>query len=410
MGEPSADCVIVGGGIGGAVLALALGRRGHRVVVLERELHPPFAARPEVLARSTIEAFRRLGLSAALLREAALPLRRLELWRSGGGRMLELTEDDFRRVGAQPYSTDPAKTRHILLEAAVSTQNVELHRGVEVRTLAREGPHHITVHGQRDQEPVAWRGRLVVGDDGTRSRIRVALGIPLELSEFALDFLAAAGPALPDAAEDVGQAWADPSALQNGIVLGVFMPLPGARTAMALLASPSACERLLRAPPSAFYEAAARLSPRCRALAERYRCPEDFTHIRRPFGHAARYIDDAAALMGDAAHPVTPAGGQGANMSVADALALADVVQQALSLNDCSRSRLEPYETIRRPANERSLQFSVRTDRVFRTLQRHPWMATLFPMSLALVNRSRTLKARLIRAVSQAFASAPPAA
>ena len=38
MEMETADCVIVGGGIGGAVLALLLARKGRRVVVLEKEL------------------------------------------------------------------------------------------------------------------------------------------------------------------------------------------------------------------------------------------------------------------------------------------------------------------------------------------------------------------------------------
>ena len=407
MSEPFADCVIVGGGIGGAVLALALGQRAHRVVVLERETHPPAIGRPEILARSTMDAFHRLGVGARLVEETAIPLRRLELWRSGGGRILQLNEDDFRRVGAQPYSTDPVKTRRILLEAAAATRNVEVHRGVDVQALLRDGSSVIGVQGRRGEEPVAWRGRLVVGDDGGHSRIRAALGISLELSELPLEFLAAAGPALPEAEDRVGQAWIQPSALGEGIAVGIFVPLPGGRTAIALLASPATCQRMLQRAPAEFYDAAVRLSPRCRGLAERYRFPEDFAHLRRPFGHAARYVADGAVLIGDAAHPVTPAGGQGANMSVADAVALADIAQRALSRHDCSRQQLEAYETLRRPANHRSLQFSVRTDRVFRTLQHHPWMAPLLPASLALVNRSRTLKARLIRAVSQAFASAP---
>ena len=409
MGEPSADCVIVGGGIGGAVLALTLGRSAHRVVILEREAHPPAVGRPEILARSTIEVFDRLGAGERLMQEAAIPLRRLELWRSGGGCILQLQEEDFRRVGAQPYSTDPAATRRILLETAIATGHVEVHRGVEAHTLLRDGSRVIGVAGRRGEESVVWHGRLVVGDDGGRSHIRAALGISLEFSELPLEFLTAAGPAL-DVEDGVGQAWIQPSALRDGIAAGIFMPLPAERTAMAFLASPATCERLLHAAPAEFYDAAIKLSPRDRRRAERYRFPERFAHIRRPFGHAARYVDDGAVLMGDAAHPVTPAGGQGANMSVADGVALAEVAQQALSLDDCSSRQLEAYETLRRPANERSLQFSVRTNRALRMLQRHSWLAALLPLALGYVGRSRRLKMQLIRSVSQAFASVPRSA
>ena len=50
------DVVIVGAGIGGAVLALDLGRRGWRVALVERENAPPRIARPEVLWGATLRA------------------------------------------------------------------------------------------------------------------------------------------------------------------------------------------------------------------------------------------------------------------------------------------------------------------------------------------------------------------
>src|SRR5437899_4279564 len=77
--------------------------------------------------------------------------------------------------------------------------------------------------------------------------------------------------------------------------------------------------------------------------------PEDFVRIRRPWDHAPRYGGEGAFLIGDAAHPVSPAGGQGANMSVADACVLAELALRG------SRDLLVEYERRRRPANGRSM-------------------------------------------------------
>jgi 2-polyprenyl-6-methoxyphenol hydroxylase-like FAD-dependent oxidoreductase len=56
--------------------------------------------------------------------------------------------------------------------------------------------------------------------------------------------------------------------------------------------------------------------------------------------------------MGDAAHPVSPAGGQGANASIADGRAIAELVLAG------ERDLVAAYERRRRPANRRSLYFT----------------------------------------------------
>ena len=94
-------------------------------------------------------------------------------------------------------------------------------------------------------------------------------------------------------------------------------------------------------------------------------------------------------------------------MSVADAVILAEVAHEALTRGDCSAKQLGVYEANRRPANTRSLQFSVRTSVVLRLLKTLPWLAPLLPWLLAGVDRRPDTKGRFIRAVSGAFTSAP---
>ena len=63
------DFLIVGGGIGGLVLAELLGRDGKRVVVLERSTGPPPWNRPEVLWPATIELLLSLAPDSAWIIE-----------------------------------------------------------------------------------------------------------------------------------------------------------------------------------------------------------------------------------------------------------------------------------------------------------------------------------------------------
>ena len=78
------------------------------------------------------------------------------------------------------------------------------------------------------------------------------------------------------------------------------------------------------------------LVPAVRSLLSGKIFPEGFAKFEPHFGHVPRYGVPGAVLLGDAAHPVTPAGGQGANMAVADAVALArEILVAALPEQVC---------------------------------------------------------------------------
>ena len=403
MPDLSADCVIVGGGIGGAVLGLALGRAGQRVLILEKDLKPEKAGRPEILAKATIDIFHKLGVGEKILEESAIPLKGLELWQSAKSRpLLCFSQDDFVD-DIQPYSTDPARTREILLKAAQAHGTVTVMRGVQVGGLLREGSRTVGVRAVRDGRDLVCRASLVVGDDGGMSVVRRTLGIPILTKELPVVFLGCAGPILDKQREGVGEAWVHPRGLKSGLAAGVFMPQVGGRSACVFLLSPKAFARFTEAGAQTFFEAARRLSPLCEGLEERMSFPSDFTHFRRPFGHASRYTSDGAVLIGDAAHPVTPAGGQGANMSVADAFALANVVLKCRG--SISSADLNAYQRERWPANQRSVEFSVRANQIFRFVGFMPWLIAPFLWYLRHANRVPETKRRFLRAVSTAFRS-----
>lgn len=355
------DVVIVGAGIGGAVLALDLGRRGWRVALVERERTPPKIARPEILWSPTIDELARYGVADAIRNRASVKLEAIEI--GGEQPWLRITRHDFDAAGIDAFSTNPSMTRAIIADAAVATGNVEIHRGVAVEELLRENGR---VTGIRSKERI-MEARLVVGDDGGNSIVRTQLGIPIALTPFPIEFVTSMIPhwTLPPSR---GRVWIDGSGAK------AFIPWPGG-------------EGILLIPV-----------PADRPTPEGH----DDKRIARPFGHAQSYVADGAALIGDAIHPMTPAGGQGANASIWDALALANVADAALRADDLSRTRLLEYERQRRPHNERSVAISRLARRAFRTGRYLP-LPLLAPAALRTINALGWPKQRIIRAFATTF-------
>jgi 6-methylpretetramide 4-monooxygenase len=355
------DVVIVGAGIGGAVLALDLGRRGWRVALVERERTPPRIARPEILWSPTPNALERYGVAEAMRERASVKLEEIAI--GGEKPWLRITRNDFAAAGVDAFSTNPSMTRTIITDAALATGNVEVHRGVAVEELLRETGRVI---GIRSKELVI-EARLVVGDDGGNSIVRTQLGIPITLTPFPIDFVTAMIPqwTLPPSRARV---WIDGSGAK------AFIPWPDGE---GILLIPLPADRP---------------TPQ----------GQDYKRIARPFGHAPSYVADGAALIGDAIHPMTPAGGQGANASIWDALALANVADAALRAGDVSRERLLEYERLRRPSNERSVAISRLARRAFRTGRYLP-LSLVVPAAMRTIHALGWPKGRLIRALAAAF-------
>lgn len=371
------DVAIVGAGIGGAVLALDLGRRGYRVALIERDAAPPRIARPEILWSPTIRALERFGIAEAIRDTCSVHVERIEI--GGAKPWVSITHDDFASAGVDAYSTNPSMTRALIADAAVATGKVEVMRGAVVEELLRDG-----VRAKRGDETLEVNASVVVGDDGANSVVRKRLGIDLALTAFPIEFVTASIPRWP-LAPNRARVWL-------GDAAAAFIPWPRGEGVLLLpmTTAPS---------PDVFWNTLERLTPMAGAVREQLEFPRDFTRVARPFGHVATYVANGAALIGDAAHPMTPAGGQGANASIADAIALADVLDDALRASDVSRDRLLAYERLRRPRNEQSISFSRFARRAFRIGRFLP-IAAIAPIVARLLP-----KRAVIRTFATAFVS-----
>jgi 2-octaprenylphenol hydroxylase len=125
-------------------------------------------------------------------------------------------------------------------------------------------------------------------------------------------------------------------------------------------------------------------------VSQRYLFP--LTH-----GHAAEYVKPGLALIGDAAHNIHPLAGQGANLGIADAFALADVIIEARSAGRqwAAEHTLKKYQRQRKGANTVMEMSMTGFKQLFG--YNNAFISELRNAGLSLVDHLPALKYRIIR-------------
>ena len=386
------DFVVAGGGIGGSVAGELLARGGKKVLVLERTLAPPAWTRPEIFWPATAEFVKELAAGEAWEKELASPIEAFDIEDGRGVREL-VPAASLSQAGVRPWSTDPNGVRETLLRNG----SFELRRGFEVVGLLREGGPGGRVAGVRAREvatgaEVEIEARWTIADDGVESVVRRECGIACELETFAIEFLCF-GPAWPAALPGSRvRLWANRGGTRSGILGLGIVPLPRGRATSLVVLKRGALEQADGADWERFLDH----DPLLREITAGHAFPGGFAHVRRAFGHAERYGVDGAVLIGDAAHPVSPAGGQGSSMAVADARALAGILLGG------SRDPVAEYERRRREPNTRSLAITRLVHRIW-TLPAWCRPTPGFYGMLALFRARPGILARTVRDVSTRF-------
>lgn len=169
------SCVIVGGGPGGAVLALLLARKGVPVTLLEA--HPDFDRefRGDTLHPSVMEIMDQLGLAGKLLALRHTKLRQATIQTPSG----PVTPVDFSRLRTRfPYITMMPQTSFLEFVTAEAARypGFRLVMGARARELVEEDGVVAGVRYESDEEMYEVRARLTVGADGRGSRVRRLAG------------------------------------------------------------------------------------------------------------------------------------------------------------------------------------------------------------------------------------------
>jgi 2-octaprenyl-6-methoxyphenol hydroxylase len=389
--------LIVGGGLVGASLAIALNAAGVDAIMVEAaapraDAQPSYDERNLALSRATVNGLQAIGVwrhAAAL----ATPIRHIHVSRAGDFGSVRL---DAQREGVDALGwTLPAR----------ELGNALLRRLDECQRLRRLAPARLEA-----LEPLAegWRARvstaegtqeidaaLLVGADGTASSVRDRLGIDAETYDYGQTlFVCTVTPERPHA-NRAYERFAD-----HGPV--ALLPLAERRCGLVLTVPTEQAADVTALDDEGFLAfAQQRFGWRLGRLARPGK--------RHPYAikrvAAGRLTGPRAVLVGNAAQTVHPIGAQGFNLGLRDALTLAELV--AAAADPGAPALLEHYVARRAPDRDGTMGMS--HGLVQLACLEQPLLGPLRSLALLACDRVPPLRSLLARK-GMGFRAEPPQA
>lgn len=345
------DVIIAGAGLAGATFALAAHEAGLRVVLVDpqpfdAQLAPTFDGRSTAIAFATFRMLDALGLGPELRPHAC--------------RMDRILVTDGRRPGAASRPASPAFLRFDADEIADRTDGEPLGYMVENRRIRAALARAVAAAGIEVRAPASvasvaidgsgvaatlsdgsvLRSALIVGAEGRGSTVRRAAGI----EAVGWGYEQSGVVATVRMARDHGNV-----AHEYFLPAGPFaiLPLTDRRASLVWTETTRRGDALRKASDAAFHA----------HLMRRFGDFLDAVEVVGPrfvyplsLSLAEQLTAPRVALIGDAAHGVHPVAGQGLNMGLKDAAALAEVLAEAARLGEDlgSETVLDRYARWRR--------------------------------------------------------------
>ncbi len=361
--DPETDVLVIGAGPTGLTLAAALTARGVRTTVIDRLPEGANTSRAAVVHARTLEVLEALEVSERLA-GLGVHARRFTI------------RDRDRVLVPIDFGDLPTRYPYTLMVSQAVTEDVLLRRFGELggrvlrpRALAdlAQDAHGVTA---TLDDGTTLRARYVVGADGMHSVVRERSGIAFSGGSYDESFV------LADVRLSGGVPSEEVILYFSPAGLVVVAPLPGGVHRIV-----ATVDEAPEQPSTAYLQALldTRGPQRERAVVLEVIWGSRFRVHHRV---ADVYRANRVLLAGDAAHVHSPAGGQGMNAGILDAMSLADALVAAVRQGE--ETALDTYGEKRRPVAEQVVAFA---DRLTRLATLRPGLRAVRNVLLSLLSR-----------------------
>ena len=385
------DVLVVGAGPTGLVLALWLTRMGARVRIIDRNAEPGTTSRALAVHARTLELYAQLDLADAVVAKGhQTPA--VDLWVRGEKKARISFEEVGHGLTPYPFlHIFPQDEHERLLIERLEAMGVAVERRTELLGYSDDGASVVARLRAPDGREDRCEAAYIAGCDGARSIVRQTMGTGFPGGTYQQVFyvadVEAAGPAID------GDLHVD---LDEADFLAVF-PLAG--EGRARLIGTVRDQRADRAESLKFEDVSDRAIQHMKVDVRKVNWFSTYRVHHRVTDH---FRKGRAFLLGDAAHIHSPAGGQGMNTGIGDAINLAWKLKTVLD-GRTADALLDSYEAERIAFARRLVRT---TDQAFSLATAEGRIADIIrtrivPVVLPSLARIDALREYMFRAVSQ---------
>ena len=347
------DIVIVGGGIVGLSFASELANSDFTVAIVERnkldDLTENVDCRVSAINRFALKQFEKTGVWDSSLSERICAFEKMFVWDQAGAGQIEF---DSAEMGVSELGAiiENKVLQTMLLDVVRATENITYLCPEEIVKIDYQCDGGQCDDNQNTESHVflssgkQLSGKLLIGADGVNSKVRAAANIQQVKKSYQQQGLVCNVRTSENHQNTAWQCFMPSGPL-------AFLPLFNGEYSIVWSLDESDAEKMMTLDDDGFKKELAASSEfklgEITEVSKRFLFPLSHSHVNE-------YVKPGLALIGDAAHSIHPLAGQGANLGIADAIALAEIISKAkkVSRQWAALHTLKKYQRQRKGANQ----------------------------------------------------------